>query len=213
MRVVVCGSRPDGHARVVIEELLVPGDFEVMGLLDDLPDNAHRCIGMLSVIGTSADLVRLCDEGVEGMILGFGAAEGRSVVSGAADAAGLALPTLVHSSAHLASSASVCDGVQVLSNVVVGTGAWLGRGALLNSGAIVEHDAVISDFAVIGPGAVVAGRARIGEGAEVGAGAIVLPDVVVSGRAVVGAGAVVTHAVCSGETVVGVPARMLSKEG
>jgi sugar O-acyltransferase (sialic acid O-acetyltransferase NeuD family) len=207
VRVVVYGSRPDGHARVVIEELLGSAEFEVVGLIDDFPANADRHIGSLTVVGSHADLGRLRTDGVEGVVLGFGAAQGRALVVAALHEAGLTLPILTHSTAHVASSARLAPGVQVLARAIIGPGAQLGRGVLVNSGAIVEHDGVIGDCAVIDPGVVLAGRVTIGEAVEVGAGAVVLPDVEIGAQAVVGAGAVVTRSVPDGETVVGVPAR------
>lgn len=209
MRVAVYGSRPDGHAGVVLEELLALEDFDVVGLIDDYPANAGRRIAELSVIGSGTDLPRLVQDGVEGLVLGFGAIEGRAGIVAAAEAAGLALPSLVHPSAHVAPSAFIASGVQVLAHAIIGPGAQIGRGALVNSGAIVEHDAVVSDFVVIDPGAVLAGRACIGESVEIGTGAVVLPDIEIGAHAVVGAGAVVTRPVRRGVTVVGVPARRM----
>jgi sugar O-acyltransferase (sialic acid O-acetyltransferase NeuD family) len=209
VRVVVYGSRPDGHARVVIEVLLAGGNFDVVGLIDDQPGNAGRRIGELSVIGSRTDLPALSREGVEGVLLGFGAAAGRSAIVDAVQGAGLALPVLVHPSAHVQASAALAPGVQVLPNASIGPGARLGRGVLVNTGAIVEHDVAVADCAVIDPGAVLAGRAIVGESVEVGSGAVVLPDISVGARAVIGAGAVVARQVLEGQTVAGVPARPL----
>lgn len=206
---MVYGSRPDGHARVVLELLAATGGFEVLGLIDDHPENARRRIGTLSVIGSRAELARLAGEGVEGVLLGFGAAAGRQAVLDAVQGAGLALPVLLHPAAHVSASATLAAGVQVLPHASIGPGARVGRGALINTGAIVEHDVSVGDCAVIDPGAVLAGRASIGEGVEVGAGAVVLPDVRLEAGAAVGAGAVVTRSVPARQTVAGVPARPL----
>ena len=207
MRVVLYGSRPDGHARVVLEVLLAERAFEVIGLIDDVPANAERSIGEMRVVGSRKDLRRLRNEGVEGVVVGFGSASGRVAVADAIEEAGLALPVLVHPSAYVAPSASLERGAQVLPQASVGPGARLGRCALLNTGATVEHDVVVCDCAVVDPGAVLAGRAEVGSSAEIGAGAVLLPDVEVGARAVVGAGAVVTRPVAEADTVVGVPAR------
>jgi sugar O-acyltransferase (sialic acid O-acetyltransferase NeuD family) len=210
MRVVVYGSRADGHARVVIE-LLVSGDeLEVVGLIDDYPENAGRTIGGVRIVGQGGDLGRLADEGIEGVLLGFGAARGRKEVLAAVEGAGLALPVLVHPTAHVASSADLQPGCQVLPGAIVGAGARIGRGALINSGAIVEHDVRLADAVVIDPGAVLTGRVTVGASTEVGSGAVVLPDVRIGARVVIGAGAVVTKHVPADTTVVGVPARPLA---
>lgn len=209
MRVVVFGSRPDGHAKVVIETFLSQGGFEVVGLIDDEPANAERHIGPLSVVGSRSELPALARAGVEGVALGFGAARGRDCIVEAVEAAGLALPVLVHPSAHLSASATLGPGAQILPHASIGPGVRVGRGVLINTAAIVEHDVAVGDFAVVNPGAALAGRATIGESVEIGAGAVVLPDIEVSRGAVVGAGAVVTRSVCEGQTVAGVPAGLL----
>jgi UDP-perosamine 4-acetyltransferase len=209
MRTAVFGSRPDGHARVVIELLCAAADVELVGLIDDYPENAARTIEGLAVIGTSYDLHRLRAEGLEAVVLGFGAARGRAAVLAALEDAALQLPVLVHPTAFVAPSAELGPGCQLLPRAHVGPGAKLGRGVLVNTSAIVEHDVDLGDAAVIDPGAVVGGRATIGGEAEVGSGAVVLPDVRVGVGAVVGAGSVVTRDVSENHTVVGVPARVV----
>jgi sugar O-acyltransferase (sialic acid O-acetyltransferase NeuD family) len=211
VRTVIFGSRPDGHARVVIELLAPVAGLLVEGLIDDFPRNADRRIGDLGVIGTSADLPKLVREGVQAAILGFGHGRGRSAIAATLRAAGLELPTLVHPAAHVATSAVLGPGAQVLPGAVVGPGAVLGTGVLLNTAAIAEHDVRLSDGVVVFSGAVLAGRVVVGSDAEVGAGATVLPDVRIGSRAVVGAGATVIGDVDDALTVVGVPARPIRR--
>jgi len=208
VRVALYGSRSDGHARVVLELFGRDPRFEVVGLLDDLPQNANRRIGDLVVLGGAGELPGLTEElGLEGVLLGFGAAHGRERVLAAVEAAGLTLPILVHESAWVSSSSRLSPGVQLLPGARVNPGSSLGRGVLVNTGAIVEHDVKVGDFSVIDPGAVLTGRVRVGPSVEIGSGAVLIPDVEVGGEATIGAGAVVTKNVPAGETVVGVPAR------
>jgi UDP-perosamine 4-acetyltransferase len=211
VRVLIYGSRPDGHAKVVLEMLTAAAGLEVTGLLDDWSQNAGRRIGELGVVGGSADLPRRAAEGAEGVVLGFGAPRGRAEIVAAIEAAGLALPTLVHAAAVVAPDAALGDGVQVLAGAYVGPGASVGRGCLVNTGAIVEHDVRLGEGSVVDPGAVLAGRVRVGTEVEIGSGAVLIPDVEVGDGATVGAGAVVTRPVAAGETVVGVPARPLAR--
>jgi sugar O-acyltransferase (sialic acid O-acetyltransferase NeuD family) len=207
MKVVLYGSRIDGHARVVYETLVPHGAFEVIGLIDDEPDNAANEISQLKVVGSRRDLPRLNEEGVEGVLLGFGSAHGREDVVRASESAGLSLPVLAHPSAELAGSARLSPGSQVMPQVNLGPNASVGVGVLLNTGCILEHDVEVAAYSVVAPGAVIAGRARIGQSVELGAGSVVLPDIAIGARAVVGAGSVVTTPVAPGVTVMGVPAR------
>lgn len=212
MRVAIYGSRPDGHAKVVIDVLAGPCGLQVTGLLDDWPENAGRRIGELGVVGGLADLPRLAAEGAcEGVVLGFGATRGREGIVQAVEAAGLALPVLIHPDAYVAPSASLGPGSQVLPKASVGAGVSIGSGVLVNAGAVVEHDVVLGDCAVVDPGAVLAGRVKVGAATEIGSGATVIPDVEIGTGATIGAGAAVVSPVAAGETVVGVPARPLGR--
>jgi UDP-perosamine 4-acetyltransferase len=211
VNVVIYGSRADGHANVVLEVLIRDSGMTAIGLIDDWAENAARAIGDLRVLGGSADLPRLAGDGVEGVVLGFGAAENRASIAAEIDAAGLPLPTLVHPSAHVEPTATLGAGVQVMPGAHVGPAARVGAGCLLNTGSIVEHDASLGAGTVIDPGAILAGRVRVGREVEVGSGAVLIPDVEVADGAIVGAGAVVVRPVAASETVVGVPARPLRR--
>lgn len=211
VRLAVYGSRPDGHANVVLDLFGGDPDLEFVGLLDDWPENADRAIGELRVLGGTKDLQRLARGGLEGVVLGFGAAAGRDGILAAVVAAGLALPALVHPSAFVADSATLEPGTQVMPGASIGPNARLGRGVLVNTGAILDHDVVVAQASVIDPGAVLTGRVRVGREVEIGSGAVLIPDSAVGDGATVGAGAVVVQPVEAGTTVVGVPARPLAK--
>nr|MBA2297746.1 hypothetical protein [Actinomycetota bacterium] len=96
LRTVIYGSRPDGQAKVVAELAAAQGGFELIGLLDDFPENRGRRIGELEVIGTGADLDRLRRAGAEALLIGYGESVGRSELASRALEAGLELPNLVH---------------------------------------------------------------------------------------------------------------------
>ncbi len=111
-----------------------------------------------------------------------------------------------------------------LDDVVIGVGACLspfvtltsniriGRCFHANLYSYVEHDCVIGDFVTFAPGAKVNGNVTIGDHAYIGSGAIIRQGVTIGAGAVVGMGAVVTRDVPPGVTVVGNPAKLLTKD-
>jgi len=118
--------------------------------------------------------------------------------------------------------------VVIMDNVTLGEGAILspfvtlasnvriGRHFHANIYSYVEHDCVIGDFVTLAPGAQCNGNILIDDHAYVGAGAMLRQGkpgkpLVIGRGATVGMGAVVTKDVLPGVTVVGNPARILTK--
>jgi sugar O-acyltransferase (sialic acid O-acetyltransferase NeuD family) len=127
------------------------------------------------------------------------------------EARGLSPLTIVHRSAFVAQNAVLGDGCQVLAQSAVCANARLGRSVIVNTCASVDHDCVVEDGVHIAPGGRLAGEIRVGAGAFVGAGAVILPRLRIGESAIVGAGAVVTRDVPPYTTVVGNPARPITK--
>jgi sugar O-acyltransferase (sialic acid O-acetyltransferase NeuD family) len=99
----------------------------------------------------------------------------------------------------------ICAGALVTTDISVGTHSHV------HVGSRIGHDTVIGDFVTVAPGATVSGRVKIGDGTFIGAGAVVLPDIQIGAWSIIGAGAVVTKDVPNDATVVGVPARVISR--
>lgn len=92
----------------------------------------------------------------------------------------------------------------------------IGKHFHCNIGSYVEHDCVVGDFVTFAPGVKCNGNVHIGDGAYIGSGAIIKQGtadkpLVIGTGAIVGMGAVVTKDVEPNATVVGNPARPLSK--
>ena len=102
----------------------------------------------------------------------------------------------------ISSHSFVCEGVTIEDEVFVGHGVMFindPQPRATSDGALQTE----ADWVVV--------PTRIGRGASLGTGVIVLCGVTIGAGALVGAGAVVTRDVAPGETVAGVPARVLAR--
>lgn len=144
------------------------------------------------------------------VVLGAGFPTARRRMWDMAAGAGLEVLGLVHPTAvvdpdrvELGAGAVICAGVVITCEVSIGDGA------IVNWNATIGHDARIGRFTVVNPGANISGNVDVGDGVLVGAGAVILQGLKIGDGATIGAGAVVTKDVVAGQTVVGVPARVV----
>ncbi len=105
-------------------------------------------------------------------------------------------------SCYLPSTASLGKGVQL--------GYW-GLGIVIHGDSVVGERTLIRQNVTIGTRHKGGGVPKIGANVSIGAGAVLVGDITIGDSAIIGANSVVTHDVPPGVTVVGAPARPLSK--
>ena len=198
-----------GHAKVMLDAALCAG-IEIKGYVDDDADSPLGAMsGCPAYLGKIDELTKrtLCQP-----ILGVGDLALRARLIEELGDIEFA-PPIVHPSASVSSlvssRSSLALGVFVSAGVMINADAQVCSHAIINTGAIVEHDCRVGVNAHVGPGAVLGGGVRVGNHTLIGIGATVLPGVKIGSRVIVGGGAVVTQDVADGETVVGVPARVV----
>lgn len=106
----------------------------------------------------------------------------------------------VGSRCKISSHTFICEGVTIEDEVFVGHGVMFindPRPRATSEGQLQTE----SDWVVV--------PTRVCRGASIGSGATILCGITIGEKAMVGAGAVVTRDVAPGETVVGVPARVV----
>lgn len=114
---------------------------------------------------------------------------------------------------------NICSHCFIENEVVIGDHVTVKNGVYLWDGITLE------DHVFIGPNVTFTNDKKprsqcypeqfektiVKRGASIGAGAVILPGLVIGEYAMVGAGAVVTKDVMAGDTVIGNPARVISK--
>jgi sugar O-acyltransferase (sialic acid O-acetyltransferase NeuD family) len=205
--VVIIGS--GGHARVVADACRAAGR-KVRGFLDPgvVPGT---CVGGISVLGGDELLDDPTFATSHEFLVGIGDQRTRRALAMLVREKGAILTTAVHPSAVVAPDVRVGDGTVIIAGSVVNPGAKLGEFVVVNTGATVDHDCILGDGVHVCPGAHLAGGVTCGEDTLVGTGAAVIPGLTIGARSVVGAGAVVICDIPGNVTVVGCPARILTK--
>lgn len=208
---VIWGSA--GHAKV-LAELIVSQGSRVVALFDNDPA-VLSCLDKVPIYHGEAGLAEWVQE--HGSLqdvfaaVAIGGARGRDrqLLATRFEAVGVAVPTLIHSSAFVSDSARYGDGCHFLAQSMVGVDVVLGRDCIVNSAASIDHECLIGDGVHVAPGAILCGCVVVGRNSMIGAGACVLPRVHIGSNVVVGAGAVVTRHVPDNVVVLGNPARVL----
>jgi len=102
-------------------------------------------------------------------------------------------------------------GAILCANTIVTVNAKIGKFFHSNLGSYVAHDCDIGDYVTFAPFVCCNGNVKIGDYAYIGTGAMIRQGIEIGEGAVVGMGAVVVKDVAPYTTVVGNPAKVVSK--
>jgi sugar O-acyltransferase (sialic acid O-acetyltransferase NeuD family) len=209
MNILLLGA--GGHGQVVADVIRAQRsagqDVRFIGYCDDRAEALRTRFGR-EMLGTLIDAIHIPHDALI-VTIGNNAVRRRLFEEVAGRGARMTIAT--HPSATVAPDASVHEGATICAGVVINTQAAIGANAIINTAASVDHHCRIGNHAHVAPGVRLGGDVEVGEGALIGIGAVVLPGKKIGAWAVVGAGAVVTKDVAPNATVVGVPARSMSR--
>lgn len=196
-----------GHARAAAEVIRRAGRHRIACVLDD------RHVGSACgapIVGGREHLAQLTAQGIGEGFVAVGNNADRELITMFAEAAGLALVTVVDPTAVVASDATIGTGTILMPMSMAGAAVTVGRGVIVNTSATIDHDCTVDDYAHLSPGVHVSGECHIGRRSSVGIGATITGAAHIGPRAIIGAGAAVVSDIPDGVVAAGVPARRIS---
>jgi acetyltransferase-like isoleucine patch superfamily enzyme len=98
-----------------------------------------------------------------------------------------------------------------MAGAVVNADATIGSGVIINTCASVDHDCRLGNGVHVCPRASLAGNVIVHDRSWIGIGACVIQGVTIGHDVIVGAGATVTADVPDGLTIIGTPARPITR--
>src|SRR2546421_638070 len=125
--------------------------FDTIAFVVDRKELVGNSKNGLLVVGVDSDLPALRAEGFGQVFVAVGEPKVRARLTEICENYGFAFPTLVHSTAYVASDVTVGEGSILYPHSTVMTGCSFGRGCLINTNASVGHDCQVGDYVDINP--------------------------------------------------------------
>ena len=199
---------------VARQQLVRESDASEIVFIDDALEsvaevNAHRAMNYLAFLNETAS-----EKYVQ---IAIANSHVREKIAQRLKMDGIQLWSIIADNVVLMDQLELDEGSALSPFVTIGSNVRIGKCFQANLYSYVEHDCVIGDFVTFAPGVKCNGNIHIQNHAYIGAGAMIkqgIPDqpLIIGAGAVVGMGAVVTKSVPAGATVVGNPARLVTKK-
>ncbi|MBT4225024.1 MAG: acetyltransferase [Opitutae bacterium] len=183
-------------------------EYEFSGFLDDNPNVLEGFEYPKGVVGSVMDFN---PSEPDRFIIAIGMPSSKRKATETLLAKGARFETIVHPSVVRGSNVNVARGAVVCPGVILSSDSQVGEFAGINMHATLSHDVKVGAFSQLSSYCDLTGAVEIGEGVFLGSHSSVLPSLKVGDCAFVGAGAVCTENVSERSTVVGVPAKVVTK--
>ena len=200
-----------GFAKEVLEILHQKNELENLYFFDDVSENIGQYLHSFPILHSTAEAKKVFETdarftlGVGSPLLRKSLFEKFISLGGIFTSTISPKATIGHYGNHIGKGCNIMSGTVITNDIQVADGC------LINLNCTVGHDSNIGMFTELSPGVSISGNCTIGSYCNLGTNATVLPKVKLGNNVIVGAGAVVTKDVADGLTVVGIPAKPISK--
>lgn len=197
-----------GHARVLADLIKNCSDYKLSGFITQEEAPSGLLLGVPLISEKSFQIV----DGMA-LALGIGDNAARAEVYNKIKAlnSNAFFPSLIHSSALIASNVKIEEGAVCMAGTIVQSGSHLGIQCLVNTGAQIDHDAKIGNFSSIGPKAALGGNVHIGDYSSIGLGALIKHGIHIGNDCVVGMGSVVLKDLVHNALAFGNPCKIVGQ--
>lgn len=198
-----------GHGRVVADLAEMLGCYSAINFFDDFKPKGSLS-GNWQVVGNIDNLIKEKKQ-YSHIALGLGDNGLRKNVFLKLKQNGCKLINLIHPNALLSPSVTLGEGNVICAGVVLNAFVKVGDACIINTRSSIDHDSNLMDFSHVSPAACVAGSVEVGRLSWIGMGALIKNNLIIGEAVTVGMGAVVTKNIAPNQTVIGCPAKAISK--
>ncbi|MBK3497119.1 acetyltransferase [Viridibacillus sp. YIM B01967] len=209
MLIVIIGD--SGHAKVIADCIHSNPEHEIIAKLDDKYNVVFEDEGLIK--GPIEHLHTLLQQTQCKVIVGIGSNRIRQKIVERLNLSADTFATIIHQHAIVSPLATLASGTVIMPGAVVNVDAIIGRHCIINTNSVIEHDCIVGDFAHISPNSTLTGGVCFGKGSHLGATATVIPMQKVGDWSIIGAGSVIISEINSNVTAVGIPAKVIKREG
>lgn len=121
--------------------------------------------------------------------------------------------TIIHPNLWVHDFMTVGEGSIIYEGAIITANVEIGNHVIVSPKCGIGHDTIIKDYVSLLWNVNVSGSDVIEEGVLIGSGATVIQNKTIGEGSIIGAGSVVVNNIPSGATVVGVPGKVIKREG
>jgi len=200
-----------GLAREAAAAATASGTYDVLGFVDDNVELHGETFEGVKVLGGVAELADHPDAHV---VICAGKGSSRAAIAQRLLEYGVddqRYATVVHPSVSVPESCSIGAGSIVLAQVALTAAVTVGQHCVVMPNVTLTHDNVLNDYVTIAANVALGGWVNVGSYSYLGMSSSVRERVVIGSSVTVGMGAVVLNDVPEGMTMIGNPARSITR--
>lgn len=190
--IIVIGA--GGHAAEIDEYIIYNKkysygeDFNIIGFLDDNPENYARYKFSAPFIGSATHHKVIKDHCY---ILGIAGIQYRRLFAERYLAEGARFVSLIHCGAYISITARIGEGSIIGPNSNIGPNVCIGKFTLINSRCSLGHDSIVGDYNFISPNTCLSGFTEVGNENLFGINCATIPGIKIGNRNKITAGMII----------------------